>query len=51
MKAAAKNFRGVFSFIVTPTKDDGEAIELLAKRFQVSTAAMSNRLANLKMLV
>jgi Zn-dependent peptidase ImmA (M78 family) len=31
--------------------DDGEAIELLAKRFQVSTAAMSNRLANLKMLV
>ena len=31
--------------------DDGEAVELLAKRFQVSTAAMSNRLANLKMLV
>jgi 4-hydroxy-tetrahydrodipicolinate synthase len=27
MKAAAKNFRGVFSFIVTPTKDDGEAID------------------------
>jgi Zn-dependent peptidase ImmA (M78 family) len=31
--------------------DDNEAIELMAKRFQVSTAAMSNRLANLKMLV
>jgi Zn-dependent peptidase ImmA (M78 family) len=31
--------------------DDGEAIELLAKRFQVSTAAMSNRLSNLKMFV
>jgi Zn-dependent peptidase ImmA (M78 family) len=31
--------------------DDSEAIELMAKRFQVSTAAMSNRLANLKMLV
>ncbi len=30
--------------------DDSEAIELLAKRFQVSTAAMSNRLANLRML-
>ena len=27
MKAAAKNFRGVFSFIVTPTKDDGEVID------------------------
>jgi 4-hydroxy-tetrahydrodipicolinate synthase len=27
MKAAAKSFRGVFSFIVTPTKDDGEAID------------------------
>jgi 4-hydroxy-tetrahydrodipicolinate synthase len=27
MKAAAKNFRGVFSFVVTPTKDDGEAID------------------------
>jgi Zn-dependent peptidase ImmA (M78 family) len=31
--------------------DDGKAIELLAKRFQVSTARMSNRLANLKMLI
>ena len=31
--------------------DDSEAIELLAKRFQVSTAAMSNRLQNLRMLV
>ena len=31
--------------------DDGEAIELLAKRFQVSTAAMGNRLSNLKMFV
>jgi Zn-dependent peptidase ImmA (M78 family) len=31
--------------------DDGEAIELLAKRFQVSTAAMSHRLSNLKMYV
>jgi len=30
--------------------DDGEAIDLLAKRFQVSTAAMSNRLQNLRML-
>jgi Zn-dependent peptidase ImmA (M78 family) len=30
--------------------DDNEAIELLAKRFQVSTAAMSNRLQNLRML-
>jgi len=30
--------------------DDDEAIELLAKRFQVSTAAMSNRLQNLGML-
>jgi len=30
--------------------DDSEAIDLLAKRFQVSTAAMSNRLQNLKML-
>jgi Zn-dependent peptidase ImmA (M78 family) len=30
--------------------DDSEAIELLAKRFQVSTAAMSNRLQNLRML-
>jgi 4-hydroxy-tetrahydrodipicolinate synthase len=27
MKAAATKFRGVFSFIVTPTKDDGEAID------------------------
>jgi Zn-dependent peptidase ImmA (M78 family) len=31
--------------------DDGEAIELLAKRFQVSTAAVTNRLSNLKMLI
>ena len=30
--------------------DDEEAINLLAKRFQVSTAAMSNRLTNLRML-
>ena len=30
--------------------DDEEAISLLAKRFHVSTAAMSNRLANLRML-
>jgi Zn-dependent peptidase ImmA (M78 family) len=30
--------------------DDEEAISLLAKRFNVSTAAMSNRLANLRML-
>jgi Zn-dependent peptidase ImmA (M78 family) len=30
--------------------DDEEAIDLLAKRFQVSMAAMSNRLANLGML-
>ena len=30
--------------------DDNEAIEILAKRFQVSTAAMSNRLQNLRML-
>ena len=30
--------------------DDSEAIDLLAKRFQVSTAAMSNRLQNLRML-
>jgi Zn-dependent peptidase ImmA (M78 family) len=30
--------------------DDNDAIELLAKRFQVSTAAMSNRLQNLRML-
>jgi Zn-dependent peptidase ImmA (M78 family) len=30
--------------------DDEEAISLLAKRFGVSTAAMSNRLANLRML-
>jgi len=30
--------------------DDSEAIELLAKRFQVSTAAMSNRLQNLRIL-
>jgi len=30
--------------------DDNEAIELLAKRFQVSTAAMSNRLQNLRIL-
>jgi Zn-dependent peptidase ImmA (M78 family) len=30
--------------------DDDEAISLLAKRFHVSTAAMSNRLANLRML-
>ena len=30
--------------------DDSEAIELLAKRFQVSTAAMSNRLQNLRLL-
>ena len=29
--------------------DDGEAIELLAKRFQVSSSAMSNRLTNLKL--
>jgi 4-hydroxy-tetrahydrodipicolinate synthase len=27
MKAAAKKFRGVFAFIVTPTKEDGEAID------------------------
>ena len=30
--------------------DDSEAIDLLAKRFQVSTTAMSNRLQNLRML-
>ena len=30
--------------------DDGEAIEVLAKKFQVSTVAMSNRLQNLRML-
>jgi Zn-dependent peptidase ImmA (M78 family) len=30
--------------------DDEEAISLLAKRFQVSPAAMSNRLMNLRML-
>jgi Zn-dependent peptidase ImmA (M78 family) len=30
--------------------DDSEAIDLLAKRFQVSTAAMSNRLQNLRLL-
>ena len=30
--------------------DDEEAIGLLAKRFHVSTAAMSNRLVNLRML-
>ena len=30
--------------------DDEEAISLLAERFQVSTAAMSNRLVNLRML-
>jgi len=30
--------------------DDDEAISLLAKKFQVSAAAMSNRLANLRML-
>jgi Zn-dependent peptidase ImmA (M78 family) len=30
--------------------DDSEAIDLLAKRFQVSTAAMSNRLQNLRTL-
>jgi len=30
--------------------DDSDAIDLLAKRFQVSTAAMSNRLQNLGML-
>ena len=27
MKAAATKFRGVFSFIVTPTKDDAEAVD------------------------
>ena len=30
--------------------DDSDAIDLLAKRFQVSTAAMSNRLQNLRLL-
>ena len=30
--------------------DDNEAIEVLAKKFQVSTVAMSNRLQNLRML-
>ena len=30
--------------------DDSEASDLLAKRFQVSTAAMSNRLQNLRLL-
>lgn len=30
--------------------DDEEAINLLAKRFHVSAAAMTNRLTNLKML-
>ena len=30
--------------------DDNEAIELLAKKFQVSSSAMSNRLQNLRML-
>jgi Zn-dependent peptidase ImmA (M78 family) len=30
--------------------DDEEAINLLAKRFQVSMTAMSNRLANLGMI-
>jgi 4-hydroxy-tetrahydrodipicolinate synthase len=27
MKAAASKFRGVFAFIVTPTKDDGDAVD------------------------
>lgn len=31
--------------------DDEDAVSLLAKRFQVSTTAMSNRLANLRMLL
>jgi hypothetical protein len=30
--------------------DDEESINLLAKRFQVSAAAMSNRLMNLQLL-
>ncbi len=30
--------------------DDEEAISHLAKKFQVSTAAMSNRLVNLRMV-
>ena len=30
--------------------DDNEAIEILAKKFQVSTVAMGNRLQNLRML-
>lgn len=30
--------------------DDSEAIEVLAKKFQVSTVAMGNRLQNLRML-
>jgi len=30
--------------------DDNEAIEVLAKKFQVSTVAMGNRLQNLRML-
>jgi Zn-dependent peptidase ImmA (M78 family) len=30
--------------------DDSEAIEILAKKFQVSTVAMGNRLQNLRML-
>lgn len=30
--------------------DDNEAIELLARKFQVSSSAMSNRLQNLRML-
>jgi 4-hydroxy-tetrahydrodipicolinate synthase len=34
MKSAAKKFQGVSAFLVTPTKDDGEALDLVAlKRF------------------
>jgi 4-hydroxy-tetrahydrodipicolinate synthase len=42
MKAAAKNFRGVFSFIVTPTKDDGEAIDEIRLRESIDYQ-ISNR--------
>ncbi len=41
MKSAAERFQGVFAFILTPTKDDGNALDLDALRrfidFQIET--------------
>ena len=46
MKAAAKKFQGVFAFILTPTKDDGNTLDLDALRrfidFQIESGVAGN---------